>query len=379
MKKNPLIQLEALGQSIWLDFISRQTINTGQLKKWIEGDGVSGITSNPTIFDKAISSSQDYDVQIASLARSGKNAQQIFTALAITDIQQAADLFRPTFDRLGGQDGYVSLEVSPHLAHNTQATLVEARQLWQAVDRPNLMIKVPGTRAGLPAIEQLLSEGINVNITLLFGLPRYREVTEAFLSGLKKRLSQNQPVDHVASVASFFLSRIDVLLDPRLEELIRLGGSNYKIATRIQGEVAIASAQRAYEIFQEVNSGPLFKRLAKRGAHPQRVLWASTGTKNPNYSDVKYVEALIGPETIDTLPVETLDAYRDHGEPALRLAGQAEQAHQVFRDLDGLDIDIHKVTRQLEEEGVEKFIKSYDQLMDTIKDKMAKFQGDKTA
>lgn len=353
---NPLKKLESLGQSIWLDFINRDLLRSGKLKQLIEEDGLRGMTSNPTIFEKAIQS-DDYQKDIQTMKHAGKDINVIYEALTQKDIQNAADEFLPVYQRSNGKDGFVSLEVNPHLAHDTQGTILEARRLWQALSRPNVMIKVPGTKQGLPAITQLISEGINVNVTLLFGIPRYHEVAKAYIAGLEMRAAQGKSIKQIASVASFFLSRIDVLLDPMLE----------KIAPKLPGQVAIASAKNAYQLYNEIINSESFKKLAAKDAQPQRLLWASTSTKNPAYSDVKYVEALIGPDTVNTVPMETLDAYRDHGEPKLELAQETEQARWVFDQLPKLDIDINKITQQLEDEGVEKFVQSFDQLLETLK------------
>ena len=378
MNSNPLIALEALGQSIWTDFIRRSSIESGELKRWIEQDGVSGVTSNPTIFEKAIGGSHDYDDAIRALALQGKSIEAMYEMITVEDIRGAADLFKPVYERTGGGDGYVSIEVSPGLAHDTQASIEEARRLWALVDRPNVMVKVPGTRAGLPAIRQLIGEGININITLLFGLERYREVVDAYLGGLEDLQAKGKPLDRAASVASFFLSRIDVLLDPQLEKIARAGGPKAELARSLQGQVAIASAKVAYQIFQEMFASERFQKLARQGARPQRVLWASTSTKNPAYSDVKYVEALIGPQTIDTIPVETLDAYRDHGHPQRTLDKDVDQAYRVIEDLASLDFSLAETTQQLEDEGVEKFVASYNQLMDTLTKRRAEALGAKS-
>jgi transaldolase len=368
MNENPLRKLESYRQSIWLDFISRGAIDSGQLNRWIQEDGVSGITSNPSIFEKAIAETHEYDSAIRATAGGQKPVEDLFQALAIEDIQRAADLLRPIYDQTGAGDGYVSIEVSPGLAHDTQGSISEARNLWKSVNRPNVMIKIPGTREGLPAIRQMLGEGVNVNITLLFGLPRYREVTEAFLGGLEDlAASGRKPLNQAASVASFFLSRIDVLIDPMLDKIIQGGGPNAEIAKSIQGQVAIASAKVAYQMYQEIFQSARFKKLDAQGAHTQRLLWASTSTKNPNYSDVKYVDALIGPDTINTVPVETLDAYRDHGHPMLTLNSDVDQAYRVLDQLATLGINLDAITQQLEDEGVDKFKKSFDQLMESLK------------
>ncbi len=369
MTTNPLKKLEALGQSIWLDFISRDLIASGKLQKLITEDGLHGITSNPSIFEKAIAEGHDYDQDIAKMKQENKDLQQIYDVLTQKDVRDAADKFRNLYDKTDGKDGYVSLEVNPHLAHNTQGTIEEARRLWKGLNRPNVFIKVPATKEGLPAIKQLISEGINVNVTLLFGLPRYREVAAAYVAGIKERLTQGQPVNHVASVASFFLSRIDVLIDPLLQKQSEEQGKMAHLAKNLQGQMAIASATMAYHIFNEIYSSDSFKELAEKGARVQRLLWASTSTKNPEYSDIKYVEALIAPQTVNTLPLETLEAYRDHGDPKIRLDLAIKKTTQDFQLLSDLEINIDKMTQQLEDEGVDKFNKSYDQLIDTLKKK----------
>jgi transaldolase/glucose-6-phosphate isomerase len=368
---NPLIKLHAFGQSVWLDYIRRSMLTSGELKQLIQEDGLRGVTSNPSIFQKAIAGSRDYDGAIRQLARAGKSVSEIYDTLTVEDIQDAADLFRPVYDESDGADGFVSLEVSPHLAHDTRGTIDEARRLWAALDRPNVLIKVPGTREGLPAIQQLISEGINVNVTLLFGLSRYREVAAAYVAGLEQRAASRLPVDHIASVASFFLSRIDVLVDPMLEKYMGTDTPQAAVAESLHGQVAISSAKVAFHIYNEIFGDPRFRALIQRGARPQRLLWASTSTKNPTYSDVKYVEALIGPDTVNTIPLETLNAYRDHGDPALRLTVGTSRARTVLDELLTLGINLADVTRQLENEGVEKFIQPYDKLMDTLTEERA--------
>jgi transaldolase len=365
-KNNPLLALQRLGQSVWLDYLGRHAITSGQLRQLIDNDGLSGVTSNPSIFEKAITETHDYDAAIDALAMKGNSAAEIYQALTVEDIQQTADLFRPIYDCLDGRDGFVSLEVSPHLAHETTGTIAEARRLWSAVNRPNIFIKVPATRAGLPAIKHLISEGINVNITLLFGLPRYQLVAEAYLAGLEARASQGKPLKHVASVASFFLSRIDVLVDPILERIVQTRGPKSDVAVRLLGQIGIASARVARQLYQETVLGERFQKLVNHGARGQRLLWASTSTKNPAYPDLKYVEPLIGPETINTLPLETLNAYRDHGEPKARLDEEGEHARWALRRLPELGINIDQITRQLEGEGVEKFNRAFDKLMNAL-------------
>jgi transaldolase len=366
MTSSALKQLETFGQSIWLDYIRRDLIAGGELRRLIEEDGVRGMTSNPAIFEKAIAGSQDYDEDIRAMALEGKDAKAIYEGLSQRDVQSAADVFRPVYEETDGKDGYVSLEVNPHLAHDTAGTVTEVRRLWAALNRPNVLIKVPATVEGLPAIRQLISEGINVNVTLLFGLPRYREVAEAYLAGLEERAAKSRPVQCVASVASFFLSRIDSLLDPQFERIIAEHVGSAEVAAEVHGLVAVASAKVAYEIYKEIFGTDRFRKLAEQGARPQRLLWASTGTKNPEYEDIRYVEALIGRETVNTVPVETLDAFRDHGEPEARLEEDVEKAYWVLEQLPALRINIDEVTQQLEDEGVEKFNKPFDKLMETL-------------
>lgn len=358
MENNRVKKIHDFDQSIWLDFIDRKIMNSGELDKLISEDGVRGITSNPAIFEKAISSSADYDEDIKAFAKEKKGNEDLFYAIAIKDIQRAADMFLPVYnEEVEGADGYVSLEVSPLLAKDTEGTVKQARELWKAVARKNVMIKIPGTAEGLAAIRTCISEGININVTLLFGLQRYEEVTEAYLAGLEDRLAANQPIDNISSVASFFLSRIDVLIDPMLDK---------KGMSSLKGEVAIASAKKAYEIYKRVFSSERFKKLQQKGAKPQRVLWASTGSKDPSFSDIKYIEALIGPETINTVPMETIEAYRDHGEPKSRLEDDLDKATNTLEQLKKAGINLDEITQQLEDEGVEKFNKPYQKLMDAI-------------
>jgi transaldolase/transaldolase/glucose-6-phosphate isomerase len=323
----------------------------------IDVDGVRGVTSNPSIFEKAISSSSDYDEDIAKLSQQKSSIEEIFLALEVKDIKRAAVFFKPVYEQTNGMDGFISLEVSPHLAHDTEGTITQATELWKAVDRKNVMIKIPGTAEGLPAIRKCISEGININITLLFGLPRYKQVTDAYISGLEDRIKNNQPIGQIASVASFFLSRIDVLIDHLLEE---------KGLSEMKGEVAIASAKKAYEIYKEVFNSERFKKLEAKGAKRQRVLWASTSTKDPSFSDVKYVEALIGDETINTIPIETLEAFNEHGNAESHLEDNLDKATHVLTQLKEKGIDINTVTQKLEDEGIEKFNKAYDKLLEAI-------------
>lgn len=360
---NPLNQIQKQGQSIWLDLLNREIMDSGKLLSLINNDDLRGLTSNPSIFEKAISGSSDYDANIAKLSKNEDDNGVIFFDMAIKDIQKAADLFKPVYDKTDGKDGFVSLEVSPYLAYDTDGSIKQARELWKRVDRKNVMIKIPGTKQGLIAIRECLREGININVTLLFGLPRYREITEAFMGGLEDRFNEGNSIKEVASVASFFLSRIDVMVDPMLKE---------KDANNLVGEIAIASAKKAYQIYLEMVSSDRFKKLEAKGAQRQRVLWASTSTKDPSFSDVKYVEALIGKETINTLPMETIDAFRDHGNASESLITEIDEANKVMAELKDMRIDIDEITQKLEDEGVEKFNNAYDKLLKSIADQKQK-------
>ncbi len=368
MQKNPLLTIQDFGQSIWQDDLRRNMILSGELKRLIEEDGIRGVTSNPAIFEKAIAGSPEYQEDINKFAQQGKSIEEIYQFLTVKDVQMAADQFRPLFDRSDGRHGFVSLEVNPHLAYDIEGTLSEARRLWETLSRPNVMIKVPATKEGLICIEQLIGEGLNINVTLLFGLPRYREVADAYIRGLETRAAGNAPLNRIASVASFFLSRIDVLIDPMLKKIEREQLPGADIAARIYGQIAIASAKNAYLIFKEIFESDRFGALIEKGGRPQRLLWASTSTKEEGFSDVKYVEALIGPSTVNTLPRNTIDAYRDHGQPAQRLTENTEEAVQVLESLTKLDISIDQLTQELEKQGVDKFIKPYDSLMATLKE-----------
>jgi len=372
MKENPLRKLEAFGQSIWLDYIRRDLIASGELRRLIENDGLRGMTSNPSIFEKAIAESNIYDQDIRDMAFRKKDVTAIYEALSQRDIQNAADEFRSVYEKTDGKEGYVSLEVNPHLAHDTKGTIAEARRLWATLNRPNVLIKVPATTDGLSAIQQLIGEGINVNVTLLFSLPRYREVVEAYIAGIEARAAQDKPVKYIASVASFFLSRIDSMVDPLVEKFIESDGKKTEIAKKVRGQVAISSAKVAYQIYNEIFNSSRFKKLADKGARVQRLLWASTSTKNPDYSDVKYIETLIGPDTVNTIPLETIDAYRDHGNPKLRLEQDVKEANWIMAQLPELGISIDKVTEQLEDEGVRKFDDPFDKLMESLTKKLTK-------
>ncbi|HNP35807.1 MAG TPA: transaldolase [Woeseiaceae bacterium] len=357
---SPLRTLNELGQSVWLDDLRRDFLIDGTLAALIDQDGVSGLTSNPAIFANALDTTDLYDADIERYARSGDDAETIYERLIIDDIQQAADLLRPRYEASSAHDGYVSLEVSPHLATDAAATLKEGKQLWSQVERPNLMIKVPATSAGLPAIEALIAAGINVNVTLLFSVSRYRDVLAAYWRGLEARVADGHSIARVASVASFFVSRIDALIDRQLES------EPACMATGIRGKAAIACAKLAYQAFRASLDDPRWQALAGVRAQPQRLLWASTGTKDVAYSDVKYVEALIGPDTVTTLPMGTLQAYRDHGEPQSRVANGMDWAAATLSQLAVLDIDLDDAARQLEREGIEKFKTPFDRLIANI-------------
>jgi transaldolase len=348
---NPLVQLGGLGQSPWYDFITRDLVTSGELARLIADDGLRGMTTNPTIFEKAIAGSELYDEDIRRLAAQGKRPAQIFEALAVEDVRAACDLFLPVHQKSNGMDGLVSMEVSPTLAHDTAGTTAEAERLWSRIARPNVMIKIPGTRAGLPAITHCLSLGINVNVTLLFAVERYREVIDAFFAGLERRLAGGHPVIGLASVASFFVSRVDS----------KVGG----------GAAAIANAAVAYQTFERLFQTSRWEALAARGAMVQRPLWASTSTKDPKLPDVYYVEALIAPLTVNTLPPATFAAYRDHGHPEIRIREAIEGANRVLSELARTGVDLDQVTRTLEIEGVKSFADSFDSLLKVIEQKAA--------
>jgi transaldolase len=359
---NPLARLGELGQSPWYDYITRDLVRDG-LDRLIAEDGLRGMTSNPTIFQKAVSGSDLYDDDLRRLAGEGKSPQQIFEAIAVADVQAACDHFRPVYDRIGHGDGTVSLEVSPALAMDTEATIHEAERLWASVDRPNVMIKIPGTEPGLAAIAHCIAKGINVNVTLLFSVERYAQVIEAFLEGLERRVRLGLPVDRIDSVASFFVSRVDTKIDPIVD---RQGD-----ATGVRGTIAIANAALAYELFERTLASPRWRQLAAVGARPQRPLWASTSTKDPKYPDVYYVEALVAAQTVNTMPPETFEAYRDHGAPAVRIHEAIAAAPARLAALKDAGVDLAQVTRELEAEGVKKFAASYDELIEGIEAKVS--------
>ncbi len=364
---NPLEQLSQYGQSVWLDFISRDLINTGKLQRMVTEDGLSGVTSNPSIFEQAIGGGNAYDSALRELLQKDdrQTEKALFEALAVADIRMAADVLRPVYDETSGGDGYVSLEVSPHLAHDTGGSVAEARRLWQAVERPNLMIKIPATPQGIPAIEQLTSEGINVNVTLMFSLAHYEAVAHAYISGLERResLSPGGTKKWPVSVASFFVSRVDNAVDPLLEK------AGTPEALGLRGRIAIANAKLAYRRFRQIFHDTPFTSWRDKGAPVQRPLWGSTSTKNPAYSDVLYVEELIGPDTVNTIPLKTLDAFRDHGRPHETLQENVTQAESDIAKLKSLGIDFNAVTEKLQDDGVTSFVQAYDKLLGALKAK----------
>ena len=364
--------LHEQGQSVWLDYIRRGIIDSGELEGMIRDYDLRGVTSNPSIFEEAIGKSDDYDDELESLAAQGTEAGDAFESLAVGDIQRTCDIFRPVYDAADGHDGMVSLEVSPLLASDTQRTIDEARRLWKRVDRPNLMIKVPGTEQGIPAIEQLLSEGLNVNITLLFSLSGYERVMEAYLRGMERRAEAGQPLERVASVASFFVSRVDTAVDAELEKIVKEGGANAEKAKGVMGRAAIDNAKMAYLRFTQVFSGERWERLKARGARVQRPLWASTSTKNPAYRDVTYIEELIGPDTVNTIPLATIEAFADHGETRRTVDTDLDRARGELATLKELGIDLDAVTEKLQVEGVEKFAKAFNQMIQAVGEKLGR-------
>jgi len=368
---NPLLDLKALGQSVWLDDIDRGQLRSGLFGRLVDEDGLTGATGNPTIFEHSITHDTTYDEQMQQLLQEGKASKEIYEALAMTDERTVADLLRSIYDRTSGQDGFVSIEVSPYLAHDTEGTLSEVRRFWQTIDRPNLMVKIPSTPAGIPAIRQALAEGININITLIFSIENYRQVAEAYLGALEERLAAGKDISHIASVASFFVSRVDVLVDTLLEDRIKATGDHVEQQklTALQGKAAIANARLAYQEFKRLFSGPRFAALKQRGAHVQRPLWASTGAKNPAYRDVLYVEELIGPDTVNTMPLKTLESFRDHGRVRLSIEENLFQSQADLSALEEAGIHYEQVTRQLQEEGVQKFIDSFQKLFQCIESK----------
>jgi transaldolase/glucose-6-phosphate isomerase len=366
---NPLKELLKFGQSVWLDYIRRNLITSGELKRLIEEDGLRGMTSNPSIFEKAIEAGNDYDEQLKSLeSRTDLDAKSRFELLAIKDIQDAADLLRPVYDSSKRHDGYVSLEVAPGLALDTQATLDEARRLWKAVERENVMIKVPGTKEGIPAFQRLIGEGININVTLLFSQEVYERVAEAYIAGLEKHAAGGGDLSRIASVASFFVSRIDSATDSIVEKRLKdsRDPAEQEQLKSVLGKVAISNARLAYQSYLKIFSGDRWKKLAAAGAQTQRVLWASTSTKNPKYRDVLYVEELIGPNTVDTIPPATFDAFRDHGKVRESLTENIAEAKRVMDTLPKLGISMKEVTDKLTVDGVALFTEAFNKLLEAV-------------
>src|SRR5215216_1240217 len=352
---NSIAKLTSLGQSLWLDNIQRKQLENGELRAMIERGDIRGMTSNPTIFNNSISKTKDYDAALKSMSWAGWDAEKIFWQLAIEDIRAACDLFSPLYEETNGGDGYVSLEVSPYIAHDTDATIAQVEQLWARVRRPNLMVKIPATKEGIPAIRKAISVGINVNITLIFSLKRYAEVMEAYLSGLEEHIAAGHSVNHIASVASFFVSRVDSKVDPKLPE-----------GSPLKGKAAIANAKLAYDQYEQVFSTRRWENLKVKGARVQRPLWASTSTKNPAYPDTMYIDNLIGPDTVNTVPPATLEAFRDHGAAEVTITRGLEEAQEALKELEAAGISMDVVTQELEEEGVKAFAEAFTQLLKTI-------------
>jgi transaldolase len=361
MAKSPLHELSEHGQSVWIDFLSRDMLRSGELERMMRDDAVVGVTSNPTIFQKAISAGDAYDEQLRDVLREERDPKEIFIRLASKDVGDALDLLRRVWDEGGGRDGYVSIEVDPNLAHDTEATIAEAQRLHELIDRPNLFVKIPATKEGLPAIEEMIARGRSINVTLTFSLERYAEVAEAYLRGLERLVEAGGDPGTVASVASFFVSRVDTEADRRLDEI---GGHD-----ELKGKLAVANAKLAYQRYKEIFAGERWERLARKGASPQRCLWASTSTKNPAYRDVLYVEELIGPLTVNTMPEETIQAFQDHGKVAETLEQGLDEARRTFERLEEAGVDYDDVTRTLEREGVEKFADSFAELLEGIRAK----------
>jgi transaldolase len=368
MSINPLVELTKLGQSVWYDNIERKLITSGELRRLIEEDSLRGVTSNPAIFEKAISGSDLYEDQLRELAEQGKSAIDIYEAIAVRDVQMAADELASVYEETGGTDGYVSLECSPLLANDTQGTIEEARRLWKWLDRKNVMIKIPGTPEGIPAIEQCIYEGININITLLFSLTSHEQTMGAYIRGLERRAKEGKTVNNIASVASFFVSRIDTAADKIIEDRIKQATSEEEKSKlrSLLGRVAIANAKMAYQRYKEIFHGEPFAALRASGAQVQRPLWASTSTKNPAFRDVYYVEALIGPETVDTMPPATLEAFRDHGVARITIEDNLDEETAILARLEEVGISLQQITQQVLDEGVQKFVEPFEKLLSTI-------------
>jgi transaldolase len=374
MAVNPLTKIADFGQSVWYDNISRSLVHGGELQRLINEDGVVGQTSNPNFFKEAIVGKDDYDDQIRELSQQGKSGDEIYEALTTDDVRGACDLFAPVYQRTNAHDGYVSIEVSPTLAHDTRRTVEEARRLWKLVDRPNVMIKIPAAPEGIPAITQALSEGINVNVTLVFSIASYREVMNAYLEAIEARVQRGEPVDRLASVGSFFVSRVDVAVDKMLDEKIKnASGAEKEKLQGLLGKAAIANAKDAYHVFREVFSGPRWDALAAKHAQLQRPLWASTGAKNPAYRDILYAEELIGPDTVDTMGPPTIEAFRDHGRVRNSVEEDYDGAQRVLKELAEVGIDMAKVTQDLQDAGIKQFADSFEAVLKDVRTKTEQF------
>ena len=377
MATNHLLEIKNYGQSIWMDNLSRDIIQSGELKELVENKGICGITSNPAIFEKAIAGNVIYDADIEAGVRAGLPTYKIYESLAFADIRNACDILRPVYDASKGLDGYVSIEVPPTIAHDTQATINEARRYYQELGRENVMIKIPGTKAGLPAVEQVIADGINVNVTLLFSVTSYVNCAWAYISGLEKRAAEGKDISKIASVASFFLSRIDINIDGKIDAKLAKGVDDIVVEAKlkeVKGKVAIANAKIAYQEYKKIINSDRWKALAAKGATVQRLLWASTSTKDPHYSDVMYVDELVGPETVNTLPPATIEACADHCDVASRIETDVDQAYKLIENLKDPDIniDINKVMDELLVEGIDKFVKPFQSLMDSLETKVRK-------
>ncbi|MES3151230.1 transaldolase [Sphingomonas faeni] len=366
-----LNDLEGFGQAVWLDFVDRKFLEAGGLQKLVDEDGLTGVTSNPSIFEKAMGHGDAYDSTLAEYDKQHAGAATIdrYEHLAIQDIKAAAETLKPVYDKLDAKDGYVSLEVSPYISDDTDATIAEAKKLWGMVDRPNLMIKIPGTLAGGPAISSTIASGINVNVTLLFALDAYIRVAEAYAAGLEERVKQGQPIDKIASVASFFVSRIDSSIDKEIDARLEKGDAEAEALKAVRGKVAIANAKMAYQWYLDFLKSDRWQALAAKGAQPQRLLWASTGVKDPSYPDTLYIDTLIGKDTVNTMPPKTMDAFRDHGTAAETITQDVEGAKHILAEAERLGLDLNGVTGKLVEEGVASFVKAFDDLLGSIAQK----------
>jgi len=369
MSKNPLFKLAEYGQSVWYDDISRSLVRGDGLQRLIDERAVVGVTTNPSIFEKAIGHRDEYDDDLRRLAEEGASPEDIFMDLALDDVGRALDILKPAYDSSEHVDGRVSMEVLASLAHDTEGTEAMVRDIWQRVNKPNLMVKIPATDAGIPAIEEMLYEGHSINITLIFGLDYYRRVAEAYVNAVERRLAEGKPVEEIGSVASFFVSRVDSKVDKQLDDLVADGKLPAEDAKRLKGNAAVANARLAYEVYKEIFKSDRFQALEAKGAKVQRCLWASTSTKNPDYSDILYIEELAGPETVNTIPLATLEAYADHGNPANRIEEGLEEARALMSQLEEVGIEMQKVTDELIVEGVDSFSAAFDKLLDSIRTK----------